>query len=360
MVGAGVGGGWQAGGVLTTDQALRLRLAAHGLSTPLGLDPAGVVDRAVALQGQDLPAVLRAIALRADTDVAAVEAAFDRGDLVRSWPMRGTLFATTPRWLAGLLSHTAERTEQAMAKRRDRLGLDEQVLARAAEVAGEAMAEGPHTRAEMVQRWEESGVPTAQGRGYHLIVLHAVRSLWVWGPFRDGEQCLVPMPPVEVGDPEAVLGEVVTDYVRARGVATLDDLAWWTKLPKGQLRRAVARCDGLAEVSVAGFDAPHLIHEADYAALPDLPPVDGVHLLPAFDEYYLGYGDRDLVASAAMQQAVVPGKNGVFRPLVVLDGVGVATWRREKSAGRLVDLVEEVSPAQRARIEEALAASPPR
>ncbi|QYJ03789.1 winged helix DNA-binding domain-containing protein [Nocardioides panacisoli] len=341
--------------MLTTDQALRLRLAAHGLTRPLGLDPAGVVERAVALQGQDLPAVLQAIGLRSGEDVTGVRAAFDRGELVRGWPMRGTLFATTPHWLAGLLSLTAARTEQAMVKRWGHIGLDEDIVARSAEVAAEAMTDGPHTRAEMLQQWEDAGVPTTQGRGYHLIVLHSVRSLWHWGPFRDGEQCLVATPPVEVAAPEEVLADAVAGYVRARGLATVDDIAWWTKLPKGQVRRAVARCVGLAEVAVAGLDTVHLVHEEDYAALADLPPAEGVVLLPGFDEYYLGHADRSLVATPAMQQAVVPGKNGVFRPLVVLDGRVVATWRNTKKGAELVDLVEQVPSPQRAAIDAALA-----
>ena len=104
--------------VLEVEQVRRLRLAAHGLAPGLGLDPAGVLDRAVALQGQDLLAVLRAIALRSRRDVDEVRGAFDRCELVRGWPMRGTLFATTPGRLAGLLGLTAERTERQMARRR--------------------------------------------------------------------------------------------------------------------------------------------------------------------------------------------------------------------------------------------------
>src|SRR5690606_26995190 len=94
------------------------------------LAPAEVVRRAVAIQGQDLPAVLRAIAMRASAGTALddVRAAFDSGELVRSWPMRGTLFATTPEHLATLLHFTGERLHRAAARRRDELGLDDRVV----------------------------------------------------------------------------------------------------------------------------------------------------------------------------------------------------------------------------------------
>ena len=58
-----------------------------------------VVDRAVALQGQDLPAVLRAIAIRSapGTTIDDVRAAFDRGEIVRSWPCAAHCSLRRPR-----------------------------------------------------------------------------------------------------------------------------------------------------------------------------------------------------------------------------------------------------------------------
>lgn len=350
--------GGRVGAVLEVDDVRRLRLAAHGLSPALGLDPAGVVDRAVALQGQDGPAVLQAVALRSGVGVDEVRAAFDRGELVRGWPMRGTLFATTPRWLAGLLALTGERTERDMARRRQQLGVDDDVVERATEVARERLADGPVGRAEMLALWQAAGIETSGGPGYHLIVLLAVRSLWHWGPFADGEQCLVATPGgAPVGDPDRVLADVVAGYVRARGPVTVEDVAWWLKLPKGQVRRAVAACEGLVEVEVAGVAAPHLVAQAQLEALPGLPPPGGVHLLPAFDEYYLGYRDRGLVASPEMQAAVVPGGNGVFRPLVVVDGRVVGTWRRGRAGAELSALVEDLPASQVEEVERALAAA---
>lgn len=348
--------------MLEVEDVRRLRLAAHGLSPALGLDPAAVVDRAVALQGQDLQAVLQAVALRAGTDTDEVRAAFDRGELVRSWPMRGTLFATTPRWLAGLLSLTAARIERDMARRRTQLGLDEAAVERAGEVARERLAAGPVGRAELLGLWQAAGIETSGGPGYHLVVLHALRSLCHWGPFVDGEQCLVASATGEaVGDPEQVLADVVAGYVRARGPVTVEDVAWWLKLPKGQVRRALADSGDLAEVEVAevevaGAGSTYLVEQAQLDALADLPPAGGVHLLPAFDEYYLGYQGRDLVASPEMQAAVVPGGNGVFRPLVVVDGRVVATWRRGRSGGELTHLVEQLPKPRLAEVERALAA----
>lgn len=328
--------------------------AATQLLTGSELEPADVVQRATALQGQDLPAVLRAIALRSRSSVAQVRAAFDAGLIVRSWPMRGTLFATTPAHLFALLHHTAARVRRATVRRRAELGIDERVIGRARDVLAEALAEGPQARAEVLDRWQRAGIATADGRGYHLLMHLCVAGLAWWGRFAEGgsEQLLeLATPPDQ--DLDAGLVEVVRGFVRARGPVTEADLAWWTKLPLGQVRPILRSAPGLVEVTVRGAPA-WVLGEPNLTAR-----ATGVILVPAFDEWVLGYTDRSLVASRAMQTAMVPGGNGMFRPVVLVDGVVVGTWRpRRGSAAASFELVEKVSAANTRRIERAVAGWP--
>ena len=58
-------------------------------------------------------------------------------------------------------------------------------------------------------------------------------------------------------------------------------------------------------------------------------PVAGAgYLLPGFDEFLLGYKDRAAQLDAEHAGRVVPGANGVFRPMVVVGGQIVGTWAR--------------------------------
>ncbi|UFU03732.1 winged helix DNA-binding domain-containing protein [Ruania suaedae] len=324
------------------------------------LSPTEVVQRAVALQGQDLPAVLRAIAIRSrpGTTVDDVRQAFDSGHLVRSWPMRGTLFATTPGHLATLLSLTAERTHRATTRRREQLGLDDRGIGRAREVLAEALQERPRSRAEALALWEAAGLATANGRGYHLLMHLAVGGLMHWGRFGSaGGQLLELSTAPAPEDPDAALAQVIRGFVAARGPVTPEDLAWWTKLPKTPLRSAAATMEDLVDLRVEGTRCWDLADDP-VTEVPDGddPPVD---LVPGFDEWILGYADRSLVASSQALRALVPGGNGVFRPAVLVDGVVVGTWRRPRTpGGAVLELVEEVDTRTRARIDAALAQWP--
>lgn len=342
---------------LTATQARRLRAHNQRLRGS-SATPERVVRRAAALQGQDLPAVLRAIALRSrpGTGTDGVVGAFNEGLLVRSWPMRGTLFATTPRVLAVLLHHTAERTHRAAALRRRQLGLDPGIVDRARRSAREALAEHPRTRSELLAVWAAEGIDPTAGRGYHLIVHLALDGDLHWGRFAASgtEQLLEPTAAAPVDDPDGALADVLRAYVDARGPVTLEDAAWWTKLPKTVLRRVLARIEGLAEVAVAG--APAWVLAEHLEAVDGLAP-GGVVLVPGFDEWILGYADRSLVAGPEALRALVPGGNGVFKPAILNDGAVVGTWtppRRGTRPEDAVSLVEPVPPGVAREIRRAV------
>ena len=319
-----------------------------------GRAPADVVRHLVAMQGQDLPQVLRAIAIRSapGTTLADVRAAFDRGELVRSWAMRGTLFVATPADLAALHASTGERMRRQEWRMCTDRGIDEATARLAARVLTEALADGPRARPALLADWEAAGVGTGGGRGYHLLALCAYDGLVRFGPFAGDAQLLVGGPPPAVPDPEAALDDLLRRFVVARGPIPGDDAAWWTALPKTQTRASLARANGLEPVLVDG--------EPMLAAVDAAPGRrSGVMLVPGFDEWILGYRDRSLVASPAMLTSLVPGGNGVFRPAVLVDGRVVGTWRWPAAKGKqpaapMLELVEPVAEATRRSIDVAL------
>ncbi len=335
-----------------------MRLVAHAFGAP-GRTPAQAVARMVAVQGQDLPAVLRAIAIRSapGTTLDDVRAAFDRGELVRSWAMRGTLFVATPADLAVLHAATAGRMRPQEWRMCAVRGIDEALADRAAEVLVGLLDAGPTARPAVLDAWQAAGIDTGGGRGYHLLALLAYDGLVRFGPFDGAAQLLVGGAAPAVPDPQAALDEALLRFALARAPVRPDDAAWWLGLPKRAIRASLERATGsdgsgaLERVLVG--DEPMLV-----AAGSEPGRRAGVTLVPGFDEWLLGYQDRSLVASPAALAAIVPGGNGVFRPAVLVDGRVVGSWRWPAGAGRdgqpLLELVEPVAAGTAAAIERAL------
>jgi hypothetical protein len=317
-----------------------LRLAAQRLAGPGLANPAEVVGWLTAMQAQDFPGVLTSVALRtADRDRDAVVAALDAGQVVRSWPMRGTLHLVVAEDLPWLLGLLAGRMLAGAAKRRANLGLDADSIERARALAVAALAGGRRLgRDDLMAAWQRGGVATAGQRGYHLLWHLAQTGTVCFGPVRDGEQLIVlldewitdPRRP----DREEALGELAERYFRGHGPATVKDFIRWTGLTAADVRAGLA----LARPRLASVDVDGVEYLLD-PATPDLLTAHRgrareVFLLPGFDELILGYADRSATVPPPYADRIVPGGNGVFRPTVVAGGRAVGTWRHHGRGGR--------------------------
>ena len=315
-----------------------LRMAAQhiggrGLSTPVE-----AVRWMLALQGQDFPGVKWSVGLRhAGATEAAVEAACDTGEIVRSWPLRGTLHLVAAEDLGWLLALTAPRAMASAAGRRAALGITDADVERARGIAVEALA-GPRTltRDALLRAIDVAGVSTAGQRGYHVLWSLAQTGTLVLGPTAGRQQTFAALetwvPNPRRLDRDEALRELALRYFRSHGPATAPDLARWSGLTVGDVRRGLAMCHNvLTEIELDGTTY-HLAPET----LAATPPTALVHLLPGFDEYLLGYGDRTAALASAHNEAIVPGGNGMFRPTIVVDGEVVGTWRRTLRAREIV------------------------
>jgi hypothetical protein len=300
----------------TTTQIARTRLTNQLLGTTRAETPRMVVQALAALQAQDYQSVLWAIGTRTRApNLAAVERAFSARELVRSWPLRGTLQVVLAEDLPWMLALTAARRLAATERRRKELALTPGQLARAEKLLLGALRGGKQvTRDALMTLLERHEIAPQGQRGYHILVHAALRGLICFGP-RQGNQDTfalldewVPAPRRLEG--EEALAELARRYFASRAPASAADFAWWAGITLGQAKAGLA---------AAGSPA------APRTGLP------GVQLLPAFDEYLLGYADRSAVLAAEHAQAIVPGRNGIFLPTMVVDGRVAGTWRARKT-----------------------------
>ncbi|MFG3436604.1 winged helix DNA-binding domain-containing protein [Nonomuraea sp. NPDC047897] len=302
------------------------------LHRPAGPGAGDVVRHLAAVQAQDVTAACLGLRARSATlTLAQVEAAWEGREIVRTWSLRGTLHFTHVDDLPWV--HALTRSDTAARRRLAEEGVTGDDLPA---LIGDALAgQGPLTKAEL----EERLAGRAHGQGVvHLVALAAFHGLAVLGPSRAGKPTYVhaadwlgaPVRPEP--DRERALRELAVRYRRAHHPAGPEDLAAWSGLPLGAARTAWRL--------------------AGPPVLPDPVGEPLVRLLPAFDEYLLGWRSRDPVVPAGHARTVFPG-GGILRPVVLVDGMVAGVWARrgaevtvspfgEIAAGPLAAEVEDV------------------
>lgn len=315
-------------------------MAAHTVATRLSSQRIGRSDLATpgdvvrwmgALQAQDYQQALWAIGLRTQqATVFDVEAAISSGEIVRTWPQRGTLHfvpAEDARWMLEL---SAARMVARAARRARQLELDEATFARCRRLVESTLGAGSRlSRPRMMQLFESAGISTSGQRGYHILWRLAQEQVICLGPMEGKQQTFVLLDewvpePRRLSRTEALV-ELATRYFTSHGPATVHDFAWWSGLTmadaKVGLEGATSR---LTSMPIGARQCWAELDAGDVAGA-----TGSAYLLPGFDEYLLGYKDRGDVLSMEHAGKIVPGGNGVFRPMTVVDGQVTGTWKRK-------------------------------
>lgn len=323
----------------------RLRLKAQGIGLP-GKDAAAVVRHLGAMQAQDYLASLWAIGLRLDGATEAdIEQAIRDRKIVRTWPMRGTLHFVAPedvRWMLALLT---PRVAAAAATRHRQLELDDTVFRRSHTLLEKALhGGGLLTRDAAYELLEQAGISYTGQRGYHILWKLSQDAVLCCGP-RDGKQPTFTLldewvPRSQTLEPDEALAEIARRYFTSHGPATLADFVWWTGLKITDAKKALVLAAGdLEKVEAEGN---HYWMSRSLSGMK--PSKQGFHLLPGFDEFLLGYKDRSALLDSEHAARIVPGNNGMFMPMLVIDGKVAGTWKRTLSRKSVAVKIEPFSP----------------
>ena len=310
----------------------RRRLANQRIDGEKFEKPEEVVRWLGAVQAQDYAQALWAVGLRMKSaTMADVERAINDGKIVRTWPMRGTLHFVPPEDVRWRLELSASRILARDGRRLAQLGLDLEIIERCKELFYEALRGNRRlTRPEMMQVLEETGIGTQKQRSYHILWYLSQDALICPGPMQGKQQTFVLLdewvPDSRELSREDSLAELAARYFASHGPATVHDFAWWAGLTVTEARTGVEATEsGLVSQKIDGKEYWTAADTPDHTARNG----SGVHLLPAFDEYLLGYKDRGAALTAEDALKVIPGKNGIFLPTIVVDGMVVGTWKRK-------------------------------
>ncbi|MCB0917493.1 MAG: AlkZ family DNA glycosylase [Actinobacteria bacterium] len=311
---------------MTTEAVARWRLRSLLLTPPQRSSAAAVATHFGAMQAQDLASGLWSFGSRLpELSREDICTQVNRRELLRTWTQRGTLHfvaAQDARWLLATCGRRHHRRS-----RRQQLGITDAQADRAAEILQDSLCGNRSlSRREVAQLLQERGVDATGQRLYHLLLHTALSGLTCYGPIVDDEQSIVllaewaPQQREFTGD--AALGELARRYFRSHGPASRADFAHWAGFGHRDAGVGIAvAAAGLKTVECDGREL--LLDPATEAG----PATGHVNVVAPYDEFLLGYADRSAAVAEDKTGAVMPG-GGVFRAIVVRDGVAFGTWRR--------------------------------
>jgi hypothetical protein len=207
---------------------VRRRLVEQRLAGEPFDDVGEAVRRLGAVQAQEFAEAKWSLAERTcDCDDAVVEAAFTRGDIIRTHVLRPTWHFAAREDVRWLLRLTRPRVHALNRYMYAKVELDAALLVRAHEVLARTLADGEAlTRSDLAERLAAAGIQAAGLRlGY--VLMHAeLEELICSGP-RLGKQHTyalldqrVPHSPLDDMSRDAALDELVSRYFRSHGPAT--------------------------------------------------------------------------------------------------------------------------------------------
>lgn len=305
-----------------------------------------MVRHFLAVQSQDYLGAAWAVSQRLDGATSAeIDRAFDAGELIRTHVLRPTWHFVAPEDLRWLLALTGPRLQRGDLHRRRALEIDDGVIVPTLRVFEATIGEaGPQTRLELRAALARAGIEADAGRLAHLLMHAELEALVCSGPRRDGAQTFAlveqRVPPSAARSREEALAELARRYVASHGPAQDVDLAWWSGLNLGEVRRGLREASPALESEVIDGRTFWFADAASPARLPAT-----MHLLPNYDELLVAFRDRadglhpGLPAGARVAQEIL-------NHVIVRDGVVVGRWYRPTVASGPVVRLEPRVPLE--------------
>ncbi len=287
------------------------------------------------------------VRLPGSTD-ADIEKAIRNKSIIRTTAFRGTLHlvaAADVRWMLQLIAPSIKTRMGSMMRK---LEMDEALLQKTTQHIAKALQGGNHlTRKELITLLQGKGINTDDHRMNHIIYHAAINGIICNGPL-SGKQFTYTLldewlPGAATYNKQTSLVTLAKRYFISHGPATLADFAQWAGLPvtdaKAGLEGAQAILKSLEVNNTTYWMGPGKKQTSYDTAL----------LLPAFDEYFIGYKDRSTLIDMQFAKKVMT-INGIFNPIMVSNGQVTGTWKRTFKKDSVAIVTDPFKPLKKAAL----------
>jgi hypothetical protein len=174
---------------------------------------------------------------------------------------------------------------------------------------------------------EKAKIASTDLRAAHIMLCNELDGFVCSGRSKDKKQTYALLeervPKTKPLSRDESLAALAGKYFASHCPATIYDFSWWSGLSVTDARKAVE----MIKPGYVSEKTGHLTYwfTNSFTFLNSQP--GSAFLLPAYDEFIISYRNRDAAISMSGHKRAISG-NGVFRPILVLNGHVAGIWKR--------------------------------
>jgi len=291
-----------------------------------------------AVQAQNFLGSLWAIGIRVkNAQEPDIEHAIADKTLVRTWLLRGTLHFVAVEDIKWILDLVAPRIIASNANLlKTNFKLDNNEFKRIKKVIVSTLEGGQSLTGDKIySELEKASISTSSLRGLHILHCLALEGLICFGAREGKQQTFLLLdewlPNTKSMGHDKALGELARRYFTSHGPATIQDFRWWSGLRDADARTALDTIK--SQLLSEDIDNQTYWFQSFKETEDNKYPVS--QLLPNFDEYFIGYKDRNnLVNGIYTKEFNI--NDFIFNSNIILNGEIVGAWKRIFKEGKVI------------------------
>lgn len=289
-----------------------------------------IVSWMCAIQAQDFNMAKWAIGIRLNkTTEKSIDAAINSGEIIRTHLLRPTWHFVAADDIYWMLELTAPRIKTFMKSSNKQLELTEKILTKSNFIIEKALSDGRHlTRKELVVEIKKAKIAIDGNRPSHILLNAELEGIICSGRMKE-KQTTYALLNERIKKPKALrkeeaLCKLANKYFESHCPATFRDFVWWSGLSVTDAKHAM-------QLIKDNFISEKINSEEYWFPNSFSIPKkykESVFLLPAFDEFLISYKDRSAAIILEHQKKTF-SNNGIFWPVIVVNGLAAGIWKRE-------------------------------
>jgi hypothetical protein len=342
---------------MTLSDIANIRLHTQQIAGTKFKKPEEMVSWMGAMQAQDYAMTKWGLGVRLPNSTdSEIEKALNSGKIIRTHIMRPTWHLVSADDIYWMTELSAPHLVSSMKGRHRELGLTEDIFVKSMKLIEKALSGGKHlTRDELMAQLTKAKIAINQYTAIHIMYRAELEGIACNGIIRGKDQTYALLSQrvkrfKNILRDEALV-KLAKKYFTSHGPATVQDFIWWSGLPAKDARSAfeMVKSNFISEV----VDSETYWFSNSISIPKSNKP--SIYLLPAFDEFIISYKDRKAAIELRHQKKAFTS-NGIFKPVIVVNGQASGIWKRTIKKDKVVIETSYFHPhnkAEKKLIEEA-------